>query len=93
MDKTYRSIDRTLSLARLFSQALYSADQEDPARHLPQDAFTARIHIDGITFVFSRAAEYQQQKDSAAKSVVLKFFRLLSVLVKPLTRARDVVKM
>ncbi|KAI9259399.1 hypothetical protein BDA99DRAFT_560837 [Phascolomyces articulosus] len=87
-----RSIDKSVSFARLISQTLHIADQEDPARHVAPHVICDSIHIDGINFALEKAAEHKSHRNRADMGVALKFFKVLSVLVKPLNRARDVAK-
>lgn len=93
MNPSYRSVDKTLALARLLSQSVYQADQADQTRRVSSRVICDRLHVDGITYVLSKAGQHKEQCDSTAMGVALKFFRVLNVLVKPLTRARDVAKM
>ncbi|KAI9318440.1 hypothetical protein BX666DRAFT_2025903 [Dichotomocladium elegans] len=92
VNQSHRSIDKTLSLARQMNRVIALADQEDPARHVSDQVICDRIHIDGITFAFSKIAEYKEHRKSDAVCVPLKFFRVLSTLAKPLNRARDAAK-
>ncbi|KAI8144507.1 hypothetical protein BJV82DRAFT_667711 [Fennellomyces sp. T-0311] len=87
-----RSIDKVLPLARLVAQTVHLADQEDPARHVAPHVIRDRIHIDGVTFALAKAAEHKNNHNRAAMAVSLKFFKVLTVMTKTLTRARDVAK-
>lgn len=69
------------------------ADLEDVARKVPPQIVCERIHLDGISFCLSKAAEaYRNSKDDE-KDNALKFFKVLTVFAKGLTRARDIAKM
>ncbi|KAG2212709.1 hypothetical protein INT47_000686, partial [Mucor saturninus] len=87
-----RTIDRTLKLARLETLSLKQANRIDVVRQVPAQVVCERIHIDGITFALSKAAEaYQSNKDDERDNA-LKFFKVLAVFAKELTRARDIAR-
>ena len=92
VNQTPRSVDKLLPFARLVAQTLHTADQ-DPARHVAPHVICESIHIDGISFALKKAAEHKNNRNTAEMGVALKFFRVLDILVKPLSRARDVAKM
>lgn len=87
-----RSIDKTLKLARLEALSLKHANQIDPVRQVPAQVVCERIHFDGITFALSKAAEAYQNNKDEEKDNALKFFKVLAVFGKELTRARDIAK-
>ncbi|KAI7852506.1 hypothetical protein BDC45DRAFT_485358 [Circinella umbellata] len=91
VNQTPRSVDKVLPFARLVAQTLHTADQ-DPAHHVAPHVICESIHIDGISFALKKAAEHKNNRNSAEMGVALKFFRVLNILVKPLSRARDVAK-
>lgn len=71
---------------------LKNANQIDVVRQVPAQIVCERIHIDGITFALSKAAEaYQNNKDDE-KDNALKFFKVLAIFAKELTRARDIAR-
>ncbi|KAI9250834.1 hypothetical protein EDC94DRAFT_310101 [Helicostylum pulchrum] len=87
-----RSIDKTLKLARLEALSLKRANQIDPVRQVPAQIVCERIHLDGITFALSKAAEAYQNNKDEEKDNALKFFKVLAIFGKQLTRARDIAK-
>ncbi|KAI8068989.1 hypothetical protein BDF21DRAFT_465946 [Thamnidium elegans] len=87
-----RSIDKTLKLARLEALSLKRANQIDPVRQVPAQVVCERIHLDGITFALSKAAEAYQNNKDEEKDNALKFFKVLAIFGKELTRARDIAK-
>ncbi|KAF7728526.1 hypothetical protein EC973_005930 [Apophysomyces ossiformis] len=89
VDQSLRSTDKTLRLARLYGQSIKSLEKQTSATVSPR-LICERIHLDGITYTLSKAAEYKQQGNETAKGFILKFFKILSVFAKQLSRARDV---
>ncbi|EIE79351.1 hypothetical protein RO3G_04056 [Rhizopus delemar RA 99-880] len=92
VNDSWRSIDKTLKLARLEAGSLRKADQVDVARKVPPHVVCERIHLDGISFALAKAREaYDNNKDDE-KDNALKFFKILAVFGKDLARARDIAK-
>lgn len=87
-----RSIDKTLKLARLEALSLKHANQADPARQAPAHIICERIHLDGISFALSKAAEAYDNNQDDLRDNALKFFKILAIFGKELTRARDIAK-
>lgn len=76
-----------MKLARLEATSLKEQEK------IPQQIVCERIHLDGITFALSTAAEAFQQSKDDERDNALKFFKVLSVFAKELSRARDIAKM
>ncbi|KAL0091767.1 hypothetical protein J3Q64DRAFT_1875147 [Phycomyces blakesleeanus] len=91
VDQSQRSMDNTVKLARLLSHSIKRVDQQNVVRRVSQVICT-HIHLDGIRYALSKAAEYKEKGNDAAKALFLKFFKVLSVFGKQLTRAHDVAK-
>ncbi|CAO0794439.1 unnamed protein product [Mucor circinelloides] len=87
-----RSVDKTLKLARLEANSLKRANSQDVARKVPSQIVCERIHLDGITFCLSKAAEAYRNNRDDERDNALKFFKVLSVFSDGLTRARDIAK-
>jgi len=60
---------------------------------MPSQIVCERIHLDGITFCLSKAAEAYRNNRDDERDNALKFFKVLSVFSDGLTRARDIAKM
>lgn len=69
------------------------ANQADPARQAPAHIICERIHLDGISFALSKAAEAYDNNQDDVRDNALKFFKILAIFGKELTRARDIAKM
>ncbi|KAG0166341.1 hypothetical protein DFQ28_010664 [Apophysomyces sp. BC1034] len=91
VDQSLRSTDKTLKLARLQSQSIKRAENGTSMIVSPH-VLCERVHLDGITYTLSKAAEYVEQGNDTAKGFILKFFKVLSVFAKQISRARDVAK-
>lgn len=59
---------------------------------MPAQVICDRIHIDGITFALTKAGEGYQNNRDDEKDNALKFFKVLAVFGKELTRARDIAR-
>ncbi|KAI8979834.1 hypothetical protein BDF20DRAFT_535290 [Mycotypha africana] len=89
-----RSIESTLRLARLFASSLNGggASNNESANTVHPQIICERIHLEGINFALTKAAEaYEQNKDDERDNA-LKFFKILTVFAKDLQRARDVAR-
>ncbi|KAI8989288.1 hypothetical protein BDB01DRAFT_848468 [Pilobolus umbonatus] len=91
MGESNKALDHTLKLARILSATLNYSDLSESKR-VPYNIFTERIHIDGITFILSRVADYHAQSKDDMKEQILKFFKILNLFGKYLTRARDIAR-
>ncbi|KAI9025109.1 hypothetical protein CLU79DRAFT_834226 [Phycomyces nitens] len=91
VDQSQKSMDNTVKLARLLSHSIKRVDQQNVVRRVSQVICT-HIHLDGLRYALSKAAEYNEKGNSAAKALFLKFFKVLAVFGKQLTRAHDVAK-
>ncbi|KAI7907039.1 uncharacterized protein BX663DRAFT_548130 [Cokeromyces recurvatus] len=87
-----RSTDKTMKLARLEANSLKQADQQDPVKKVPPQVICERIHIDGISFALSKAADAHKNNRYDERDNALKFFKILSIFGKELTRARDIAR-
>ncbi|CAO3641759.1 unnamed protein product [Cunninghamella blakesleeana] len=96
-DINYRSMDKSLKLARLLCQSLKEANEKDEVRKMQEDIVCEHIHIDGIVYIMSNlhqiTSETNDDDDRLERmTVALKFFKILSLFAKNLYRARDVGK-
>lgn len=82
-----------MKLARLEALSLKHANQADPARQVPAHIICERIHLDGISFALSKASEAYDKNEDDLRDNALKFFKILAIFGKELTRARDIAKM
>lgn len=80
-----------MRLARIEAATL-KVDEND-ANRIPQQIVCERIHLDGISFAVSTAAEAYQNNRDDERDNALKFFKVLTVFAKELSRARDIAKM
>ncbi|KAK4521926.1 Prenylated Rab acceptor 1 [Mucor velutinosus] len=87
-----RSVDKTLKLARLEANSMKRANSQDVARKVPPQIVCERIHLDGITYCLSKAAEAYRKNRDDERDNALKFFKVLTVFSTGLTRARDVAR-
>jgi len=69
------------------------ANSQDVARKVPPQIVCERIHLDGITYCLSKAAEAYRKNRDDERDNALKFFKVLTVFSTGLTRARDVARM
>ncbi|KAI8391760.1 uncharacterized protein BYT42DRAFT_557996 [Radiomyces spectabilis] len=90
VDQSPRSIDQVLKLARLQARMIKQVNESDPVRQVPPHAVCDQLHLEGINYAVTKAAEHQQQDNEIAKAISLRFFKVLSVFGNQLTRARDV---
>ncbi|SAM01629.1 hypothetical protein [Absidia glauca] len=86
VDTNYRSTDKPLKLGRLLSQTF----KQDANHSRLTDNICDRIHLDGIDYSLTKA--HDATIDDAALSVALKFFKILTLFAKQLSRARDIGK-
>ena len=81
-----------MKLARLEALSLKRTNQIDPVRQVPAHIICERIHLDGITFALSKAAEAYRINKDEDRDNALKFFKVLAIFGKDLSRARDIAK-
>jgi hypothetical protein len=65
--------------------------KQDANHNRLTDNICDRIHLDGIDYSLTKA--HDANIDDAALSVALKFFKVLTLFAKQLSRARDIGKM
>ncbi|KAI8387466.1 hypothetical protein BD560DRAFT_382586 [Blakeslea trispora] len=87
-----RSIEKTVRLAKLQAASLREADKEDVARKVPAQVICERIHLDGITFAITKAADAYQRNKDEDRDNALKFFKVLNAFASDISRARDIAK-
>ncbi|KAI8880316.1 hypothetical protein K501DRAFT_225100 [Backusella circina FSU 941] len=91
-----RSMDPTLKLARLQAGSLRAptvTDASGPLPVPPPQVIAERIHIDGISYIFEKISDAMERSEHEEKANALKFFKVLSMFGKVLTRARDIAKL
>ncbi|OBZ86050.1 Cohesin subunit SA-1 [Choanephora cucurbitarum] len=87
-----RSLEKTVRLAKLEAASLRNADKEDVARKVPAQVICERIHLDGITFAITKAADAYQRNKDEDRDNALKFFKVLNAFASDISRARDIAK-
>ncbi|KAI9267006.1 hypothetical protein BY458DRAFT_476239 [Sporodiniella umbellata] len=85
---SWRSIDKTLKLARLQATSLKNANQVNGVSQI----ICERIHLEGISFTLAKAREAHSSNKDDEKELALQFFKVLTVFGKDIARARDIAK-
>ncbi|RCI06746.1 hypothetical protein CU098_008378 [Rhizopus stolonifer] len=85
---SWRSIDKTLRLARLEATSLKNTYELNGFSQI----ICERIHLEGISFAIAKAKKSHDQNKDDEKDQALQFFKVLTVFGKDLVRARDIAK-
>ncbi|KAI7868566.1 hypothetical protein BDF14DRAFT_1791670 [Spinellus fusiger] len=86
------SIDNPMKLARLQRDAMSVTDDKTTLKSVPPQALCDGLHLKGIDYALKKIVEYKEADNEPAMVHFIRFFKILSVFGKLLTRNSDIAK-